>query len=99
MSVTFNSISFQTLLKSPRALLLGLIVSVMTFWKTLLYMIQYSETFCGGGHRLKHVSMQDAILMFIIPSGTWLIFPFMLIIYYSRKLSSLLDRKLQTKKD
>ena len=75
-------------------MLLELIVSVMTFWKTVLYMIQYSETFCG-----EHVGIQDIILLFIIPNGIWLVCPFMVIIYYSMKLSSLLGKKSQAKKD
>ena len=89
---------FQTLLRSPHALLTGLIVSVMTFWKTMLYMIQYFDI-CAGGHRMEHVDTQTMMMYFVLPSGTWLVFPFIMILYYSKKLSLLLSQKSQSKRD
>ncbi|XP_065885355.1 uncharacterized protein [Dysidea avara] len=84
--------------RSSKAVLVGFLVSVLTFWKTVLYMIQYTEI-CNGGDRLSHVDIGNAILFFVIPNGFWLVFPFILIIYYGRKLSTALDYSCQMKKD
>ena len=89
---------YQIFARSSKAVLVGFLVSVLTFWKTVLYMIQYTEI-CNGGDRLSHVDIGNAILFFVIPNGFWLVFPFILIIYYGRKLSTALDYSCQMKKD
>ncbi|XP_065884785.1 uncharacterized protein [Dysidea avara] len=84
--------------RSSKAILIGFLVSAWTFWKTLLYSLQYTEL-CNGGHRLSHIDRGTTFLMYIIPNGLWLVFPFILMIYYGKKLFIALDYSRRVKKD
>ena len=80
----------QLLQKNKGAWLCGFAVSTMTFWKTVIYMIQYFE-FCAGDHLVQHLTWQQYIGLFMIPNGIWLVFPFYFMLVYGRKLKSGLD--------
>ena len=89
---------YQIFKRSSKAILIGFLVSAWTFWKTLLYSLQYTEL-CNGGHRLSHIDRGTTFLMYIIPNGLWLVFPFILMIYYGKKLFIALDYSRRVKKD
>jgi len=53
-------------------------VSLMTLWKTVLYMLQYTEL-CGGG---KYHSHNDAFTNFLylwLPNGIWITLPLLVV--------------------
>ena len=75
----------------------GFAVSTMTFWKTVIYMIQYFE-FCGGGHLVQHLNWQQYLGLFMLPNGIWLVFPFYFMLNYGKKLNSVLNGTEKKKK-
>ena len=64
----------------------------------MLCVIQFTDL-CNGGHRLRNVDMTSLMTVFIIPNAMWLVFPFILMIYYGKKLSTALEHTRQVKKD
>jgi len=51
----------------------------MTFWKTVLYFLMFTE-FCGAGHyRVGNTALQEFFLI-IIPNGIWIGVPLFIII-------------------
>lgn len=55
-------------------------VSVMTFWKTVLYFLMFSEFCTGGEYRQGNTVLQEIALV-VIPNIIWVIMP--LIVMYS----------------
>ena len=45
----------------------------MTFWKTVLYQVQYTEL-CGV-HLVAHLSWQSYTLLLLFPNGIWIVMP------------------------
>lgn len=62
--------------KSRSAAPLAFVTAAFTFWKTVLYLLQYVD-FVGGGEYHAHNSTMDNILYLYIPSGIWIIMPFL----------------------
>jgi len=93
-----NYPSHQIFKRSSKAILIGFLVSTFTFWKTLLYCLQYTEL-CNGSHRLKHIDRATTILMYIMPNGLWLTSCFILMIYYGKKLFIAIEYSRHVKKD
>ncbi|XP_065885867.1 uncharacterized protein [Dysidea avara] len=102
MNIIEVLLQFLTILlilrRSSKAVLIGFLVSALTFWKTLLYVIQFTEL-CNGSHRLRHVDTSTAITLFIIPNAIWLVFPSIMMIYFGSKLFTALDNTRRVKKD
>lgn len=71
--------------RSKGAVLCAFTVSTMTFWKTVIYMIQYFD-FCAGGHLVKHHTWSQYIGLFLIPNGIWIVVPFYLMVVYGKKI-------------
>lgn len=54
-------------------------VSVMTFWKTVLYFVMFTE-FCGAGPlRVQNTLLQE-IFVYVIPNGIWVVVPFIVMV-------------------
>ena len=56
----------------PHALIIGLVGSTMTVWKTFLYWLQ---EYYSGYAMVGHNNWQTLIFLWVIPNGAWLIFP------------------------
>lgn len=83
-------------LRKPSGLLLALVVNTMTFWKTVLYQLQYTPL-CKSAHcNLDHTTWTDAVLLFIVPNGVWLVFPFLCMCHYFNVLWSLVTRGIES---
>ncbi|XP_065184802.1 uncharacterized protein LOC135815430 [Sycon ciliatum] len=65
--------------RDRRARLLGLVTLMMTWWKTVAYMIQYMDI-CNGGDYLAKNTTMSLVFLFLIPNGLWLVFPLLGII-------------------
>lgn len=59
--------------------MLAFTVTVMTFWKTVLYFLMFTE-FCGAGHYRVGITLMQEIFIFAIPNGVWILVPFLAII-------------------
>lgn len=88
----FCSIHFQLTRKDRGGFLVAFFVSSLTFWKTFLYMLQYTSL-CNGSHRLAHTSWNESLFLFLLPNGIWLVFPLFFIWFYGTLIKSLLDKK------
>ncbi|KAH9523158.1 hypothetical protein Btru_065979 [Bulinus truncatus] len=55
-------------------------VTVMTFWKTVLYFLMFSEFCAGDTYRKGNTALQEFFLV-VIPNGVWIVVP--LFIMYS----------------
>ncbi|XP_063415244.1 uncharacterized protein LOC134697123 [Mytilus trossulus] len=65
--------------KSQHTRLMAFTVSVMTFWKTVLYFVMFTE-YCGAGPlRVQNTIMQE-IFIYLIPNGIWVVVPFLVMI-------------------
>ncbi|XP_052078879.1 uncharacterized protein LOC127716669 [Mytilus californianus] len=65
--------------KSKHTRLMAFTVSVMTFWKTVLYFVMFTE-YCGAGPlRVQNTIMQE-IFIYVIPNGIWVVVPFLVMI-------------------
>ncbi|XP_033742920.1 uncharacterized protein LOC117329212 [Pecten maximus] len=62
--------------KSRHTVPLAFTVTVMTFWKTVLYFLMYlvSDTY------RKNNTMVEHIFLFVIPNGFWIVVPFLVMI-------------------
>ncbi|KAI8798654.1 hypothetical protein BgiMline_022881 [Biomphalaria glabrata] len=49
-------------------------VTVMTFWKTVLYFLMFSE-FCAGDTYRKGNTALEELLLVVIPNGIWIVVP------------------------
>lgn len=54
---------------------LGFTVSVMTFWKTIMYFLMLAEI-CGGHNFRKGNEFWEEIFIIAIPNGVWVVLPF-----------------------
>lgn len=54
--------------------ILAFTVSVMTFWKTVLYIAMFYELAGGKDYRSGN-TLQDEILLVLIPNGIWILLP------------------------
>ncbi|KAJ8298438.1 hypothetical protein KUTeg_024969 [Tegillarca granosa] len=59
--------------------MLAFTVTVMTFWKTVLYFLMFTE-FCGAGHYRVGITLMQEIFIFAIPNGVWILVPFLALI-------------------
>ena len=84
-------------MKNRGAVLCGFVVSTMTFWKTLIYMIQYFDL-TGGGHLLSHLNWLQYTL-FMLPNSLWLVIPLYFILTYGKVLRSGLNNLEKNKTD
>ena len=75
--------------KNPLGCFVGFLVTTMTFWKTVLYMLQYTHL-CNGAHLTDHLDIVTLIFAFLIPNCTWIVVPFLLMVYFGRKVVSAL---------
>ncbi|KAI9312878.1 hypothetical protein BX666DRAFT_1982837 [Dichotomocladium elegans] len=66
-----------------RANLVGFSAATLTCAKTVLYML--NEVFSGMRHT-RHNSLQDFILLWTIPNGTWIVFPSLIMFSLGRDL-------------
>jgi hypothetical protein len=55
---------------------LAMVVSTMTLWKTAIY---FGMEYLEGSVYTKHNSMEDLMLMFVVPSSFWVTVPLFLI--------------------
>ena len=85
--------------KHPLGCFVGFLVTTMTFWKTVLYMMQYTNL-CNGSHLIEHLDMATLMFGFLIPNLTWIVVPFLLMVYFGRRIvSALLNQKSMEKAD
>lgn len=70
-------------------MLVGFFVSALTFWKTVLYMLQYTEL-CNGSQRVAHLNWNQFLFLFLLPNGIWIVFPFVFIVFFGTQLYSLI---------
>jgi len=57
---------------------LAFTVNVMILWKTVLYMLQYTEL-CGGGAYHSHNDAFTTFLYLWLPNGIWITLPFLVV--------------------
>ncbi|XP_060082922.1 uncharacterized protein LOC132562208 [Ylistrum balloti] len=77
VEVILNIIAiFMHYRKSRHTLPLAFTVTVMTFWKTVLYFLMYvvSDTY------RKNNTMTEHIFLFLIPNGVWVVLPFLVMV-------------------
>lgn len=55
--------------------LLAFTVSVMTFWKTVLYILMFYELAGGKDYRVGNTLIEE-IFIVLIPNGIWIVLPF-----------------------
>lgn len=60
--------------RDGRSVPLAFLALAFTFWKTTIYMLQYTEA-CGGGAYHKHNDLFALIFLFIVPNCFWLAVP------------------------
>lgn len=77
------AVGLNTLGKLGAANKLALVVSIMTLYKTVMYAMM--EHFDGGKYT-KHNSLQDLVLMVMIPSSFWIMIPAYLAVQSWRRL-------------
>ncbi|XP_071951320.1 uncharacterized protein [Antedon mediterranea] len=70
---------------------LALFVNTMTWWKTVLYMLMYTD-FCNGNDMIGTSDPLLLIFCFFIPNGFWILVPGMSIISLGKRLASKVDR-------
>lgn len=66
-------------MKSKHTQIAAFTVSVMTFWKTVLYFVMFTE-FCGAGPLRVQNTIAQEIFIYVIPNGIWIVCPFMAMI-------------------
>ena len=66
----------QHCLGSKKTYLFTFSVAVMTWWKTVLYMMQYLP-FCGGGEYSSQNTLFQTIFVLWLPNSFWILVPFM----------------------
>lgn len=71
-----------------QALLLAFLCLAFTFWKTTLYMIQYTPL-CKGSKLVNHLDWATYIFLFWGTNGWWIIVPFLSLISLWRILMSM----------
>jgi len=57
---------------------LAFATSLMTLWKTVIYMLQYTDL-CGGGHYHSHNDPLSNFLYLWLPNGIWITVPFLVV--------------------
>jgi len=73
-----------TVKNDPAAVVFGFMTVVITTSKTLLYFLK--EYFCGFAN-VKHNSLQDLILYYIIPDGAWVVVPGIIMFIFGRDIA------------
>lgn len=66
--------------------ILGMNAAMMTFWKTVLY---WGIEIVSGFENTAHNNLFDAVFIFIIPNGFWLVVPFAIILWFAKYFMSL----------
>ncbi|XP_052280201.1 uncharacterized protein LOC127877922 isoform X1 [Dreissena polymorpha] len=64
---------------------LAFTVSVMTFWKTVLYIAMFYELAGGKDYRIGNTLLEEVLLV-LIPNGIWLLLPGMCIVKLLRDM-------------
>lgn len=72
-----------------------IVASAFVFWKTVIYVF-YSHDFTT--EEVRSLTTQ-AILVFVIPTLFWLIFPILTIVTLSKKLASLAEERVNMKEE
>lgn len=67
------------------AVLTGFFVSSLTWWKTVIYMLQYTWL-CNGAHLVTHLDWTQLVFLFLIPNGIWILFPMWFMLSYGSQL-------------
>ncbi|XP_062513611.1 uncharacterized protein LOC134189387 [Corticium candelabrum] len=57
-----------------RAPVVAFLVQAFTFWKTVLYMIQYTPL-CNGSHLVEHLDWLKYTALFLGTNGWWIVIP------------------------
>ena len=86
----------QLLKKNSGAWLCGFLVSTMTFWKTIIYLMQYFE-FCAGGHMVAHLDWQQYLGLLLLPNAFWVFLPFYFMLAYGKILRAGLESRTYRK--
>ena len=73
-------------------------MSSLTFWKTVLYMMQYLDL-CNGGHAVAHLNWSQYVFLFWVPSGVWLVCPAYFIVTYGLQLRALIQTESKKRKE
>ncbi|KAK3099910.1 hypothetical protein FSP39_011686 [Pinctada imbricata] len=64
---------------SRHTIIMAFTVTVMTFWKTVLYFMMFMS-FTGGRDRIGATSLPQEILLFHVPNGFWIVIPFLVMV-------------------
>ncbi|XP_065835672.1 uncharacterized protein [Oscarella lobularis] len=75
--------------RSRLTVLLTFTVTCFTFWKTCVYMLQYTPL-CNGASLVAHLDWLKWMGLFIIPNGIWIIVPGFVMLHLWSKLSNVL---------
>ena len=78
-------------------MIIGFLASVMTFWKTVIYLLQYTPL-CTDVDLFSHMTWSTMVWMFIVPNGIWILIPLLVLIYFGRRMNSLLSHQDNVKK-
>ncbi|KAL3879195.1 hypothetical protein ACJMK2_031504 [Sinanodonta woodiana] len=78
---------FPALWNNRYTKILAYTVSVMTFWKTVLYMLMYLELAGGKDYRKGNNPLQEFFVVFV-PNAIWLVVPALCIYYLWMELSN-----------
>lgn len=70
-----------------RAPLLAFLVQAFVFWKTALYLIQYTPL-CNGQKLVEHLDWVTYITLFLGTNGWWLVIPCLSLIHLWKVISS-----------
>ena len=72
-------------------------VSTMTFAKTLLYLLM-SSVLCHGQEHIMNNDWMSLIFLFLVPSGIWVVFPFLSVMALGQKILHHLENEELTAK-
>lgn len=78
-------ISLQLLTRNKGAVLTGFFVSALTWWKTVIYMLQYTWL-SNGAHLVSHLNWMQFSFLFLIPNGIWIVVPAWFMLSYGSQL-------------
>ena len=69
----------------------------MTFWKTVIYLLQYSDL-CNGGYMVAHLTWSELLGLWLLPNSFWVVVPFYFVVSYGKVLRAGLIWQVGTKK-
>ncbi|XP_064404300.1 uncharacterized protein LOC135349674 [Halichondria panicea] len=73
------------------------LVSSLTLWKTLIYMLQYTSL-CNGSHLVQHLDWSTFLCLFIVPNGVWIVVPSIFLFSYGAEILNIVATHKEKKR-